>query len=274
MGGLFGRRNEVLAVGPSGDRLLGAVEQIVRAEDPEVVVQTAGPGPWTAFYHQQGLLALARPSKAGPPGAIDVSVPEAGWAATIRDDADAAMAELRSALHRLFGGGGGGGFDGVPWVGGGSAGGIGALIGVIAIFMVFVGVLGRATQRRSQEVALQSAGGAEAVQVLRAARLEASIRGSSLSIGCLGSIIVGFVAFFVVAYVGAWLVSLSDGLVLPVSVLGLVPFVLAFIAFRWIRKRYPSPPRPSYVGWKLVLIIVGMGVAVALLFSAFAAVNR
>jgi len=30
MGALFGRRDEVLAVGPSGDRLLGAVEQVIR----------------------------------------------------------------------------------------------------------------------------------------------------------------------------------------------------------------------------------------------------
>src|SRR4029078_12297289 len=97
MGALFGRRDEVLAVGPSGDRLLGAVEQVIRSEDADVTVQPAGPGPWTAFYHQQRLLALARPSPAGPPGAVDVSVPAAGWGAHPRDQHAAGLARCAEA---------------------------------------------------------------------------------------------------------------------------------------------------------------------------------
>jgi hypothetical protein len=54
----------------------------------------------------------------------------------------------------------------------------------------------------------------------------------------------------------------------------LVPFGLAFVVFRWIRRRYPSPPRPSYVGWKLVVAIVAIGVAIALLSFVIALANR
>jgi hypothetical protein len=273
MGALFGRRDEVLAVGPSGDRLLGAVEQVIRAEDAEVTVQPAGPGPWTAFYHQQRLLALARPSPAGPPGAVDVSVPAAGWAATLRDESDAVVAELHEALRRPFAGPGGPSLEGVPWVVGESVGGFAAMIGLIAIVVAIIGAIGGAIRRRREDAALRSTGGGASVQVLRAARFEASIRGSSLSIGCLGSIVVGIASFFLVALVASWLVSVSDGLG-PLAILYLVPFGLAFVVFRWIRRRYPSPPRPSYVGWKLVVAIVAIGVAIALLSFVIALANR
>jgi hypothetical protein len=274
MGALFGRRDEVLAVGPSGDRLLGAVEQVIRAEDAEVTVQPAGPGPWTAFYHQQRLLALARPSPAGPPGAVDVSVPAAGWAATLRDESDAVVAELHEALRRPFAGPGGPSLEGVPWVVGESVGGFAAMIGLIAIVVAIIGAIGGAIRRRREDAALRSTGGGASVQVLRAARFEASIRGSSLSIGCLGSIVVGIASFFLVALVASWLVSVSDGLVPLAILIDLVPFGLAFVVFRWIRRRYPSPPRPSYVGWKLVVAIVAIGVAIALLSFVIALANR
>jgi len=274
MGALFGRRDEVLAVGPSGDRLLGAVEQVIRSEDADVTVQPAGPGPWTAFYHQQRLLALARPSPAGPPGAVDVSVPAAGWAATLRDESDAVVAELHEALRRPFAGPGGPSLEGVPWVVGESVGGFAAMIGLFAIVVAIIGAIGGAIRRRREDAALRSTGGGASVQVLRAARFEASIRGSSLSIGCLGSIVVGIASFFLVALVASWLVSVSDGLVPLAILIDLVPFGLAFVVFRWIRRRYPSPPRPSYVGWKLVVAIVAIGVAIALLSFVIALANR
>jgi hypothetical protein len=273
-GALFGRRDEILTVGPSGDRLLAAVEQVIRSEDAEVAVQAAGPGPWTAFYHQQRLLALARPSPTGPPGAVDVSVPPAGWAATLRDQSDAGIAELRGALGRAFAGRGGPGLESVPWVVGEPAGSFAAVIGLIALVLMAISAIDGAIRRRREDVALRATGGGASVQVLRAARFEASIRESSLSIGCLGSIVVGIASFYLLALVAAWLVSVSDGLVPLATLIGLVPFGLAFVVFRWIRRRYPSPPRPSYVGWKLVVAIVGIGVAIALLFFMMALANR
>jgi len=273
-GALFGRRDEILTVGPSGDRLLAAVEQVIRSEDTEVTVQAPGPGPWTAFYHQQRLLALARPSPTGPPGAVDVSVPAAGWAATLRDHSDAGISELRDALRRAFAGRGGPGLESVPWVVGESAGSFAAVIGLIALVVIMMGAIGGAIRRRREDVALRATGGGASVQVLRAARFEASIRESSLSIGCLGSIVVWIASLLLLAYAAAWLASLSDGLVPLVVLIDLVPFGLAFVVFRWIRRRYPSPPRPSYVGWKLVVAILAIGVAIALLSFILALANR
>jgi hypothetical protein len=237
-------------------------------------VQAAGPGPWTAFYHQQRLLALARPSPAEPPGAVDVSVPAAGWAATVREQSDSGIAELRDALRRAFAGRGEPGLESVPWVVGDSAGGFAALIGLIALVVIMISAIGGAIRRRKEELALRATGGGASVQVLRAARFEASIRDSSLSIGCLGSIVVGIASFWLLAYAAAWLASLSDGLVLLAIIIDVVPFGLAFVVFRWIRRRYPSPPRPSYVGWKLVVAILAIGVAIALLFFIMAVANR
>ncbi len=264
MSGLLGRRDEVLALGPSGDRLLAAVEQVIRSEDAEVDVQVAGPGPWTAFYHQERLLALARPSQGGPPGAIDVSVPAAGWAATLRDDSDPGIEELRDALRR-HDAGGGPGFESVPWIAG-DAGGFGALIGLIALIVVAFAVVGRAITRRNQDVKLRATGGANAVGLLRAARLEASVRSSSLSIGCLASIVVGFVGVALLTSVGAWLASLGTGLLPLAILLDLIPFGIAFVAFRWVRRRFPSPPQIRAHRW-LGRALVGV---IALLVVAFA----
>src|SRR5436309_3095613 len=189
MGGFLGRRDEVLAVGPSADRLLAAVDRAIRAEDAKVIVQPAGPGPWTAYYHGRRLLVLARPSAAGPPGAVDVGVPGAGWARTLTDLSDAEDPEVPDAMRRAMGARPESAGSGPLFLADDSVGGIGAVIAIVLVVADFVrGVI----RRHNSDTALAAAAGRNAVLVLRAARFEASIRESSLSIGCLGSTIAFF----------------------------------------------------------------------------------
>jgi hypothetical protein len=240
------RRDEVLAVGPSAEPLLGAIDRAVRAEDPEVVVQPAGPGPWTAYYHGQQLVALVRPSVAGPAGAIDVSVPAVGWARTLSEPTEADDAELWPAMRdAMVARPRSPGLPYLPRGGGGAVEAIPVLIDVIAYV---VQVVSRVISRRAADRTLDAAAGQGAVRVLHAARTEAFRRESSLSIGCVGAAAVFFLLLLLIVNVASFL---ANGRQLPWA--GGAGFagalVLSALVFRSIRKRYPSPPQSRFDRW-------------------------
>src|SRR5439155_13516666 len=184
------------------------------------------------------------------------------------DLSDAEDPEVPDAMRRAMGARPESAGSGPLFLADDSVGGIGAVIAVIAIVLVVADFVRGVIRRHNSDTALAAAAGRNAVLVLRAARFEASIRESSLSIGCLGSTIAFFglvLVVFAVASVlapGGQLASLT-----ALSVVGVL--VLSAWLFWWIRKRYPSPPASPMDRWA-GRAVVGVILLVVVAFAVLA----
>ena len=186
----------------------------------------------------------------------------------LTDLSDAEDPEVPDAMRRAMGARPESAGSGPLFLADDSVGGIGAVIVVIAIVLVVADFVRGVIRRHNSDTALAAAAGRNAVLVLRAARFEASIRESSLSIGCLGSTIAFFglvLVVFAVASVlapGGQLASLT-----ALSVVGVL--VLSAWLFWWIRKRYPSPPASPMDRWA-GRAVVGVILLVVVAFAVLA----
>src|SRR5262245_22485319 len=254
MDGLIRRRSENLGLGPSATAILAAFDHLMRAFDEAIVVQPPGPGPWTAYYKGQRPLALARPSESGPQGSADIAIPLAGWARNLTRPPDDDDREIREALLRATVAPDDGSGD--LWVGGGG-GAIGGLFALLALGSMIIVLVSRLIRHRKADTNLAAASGPQAVRILRAARREISIRGSSLSIGCVGATISFFGLGWLIAAVFAGVApSVVTGVAGWILILGAL--ILSIWLFRWIRRRYPSPPQRRIdraAGWLLWAIV-------------------
>ena len=127
--------------------------------------------------------------------------------------------------------------------------------------------------RRERRVAAE-AGTQRELAILNAARRDIRRRANSLTIGCLGAILVGFVSVVAVIVIGAWLASLSRDLAPLAAALWLLPLAGALIVFATIRRRYPSPPRPRVDGRKVLLQVLVAGASIVALILLAGLVNR
>lgn len=152
---------------------------------------------------------------------------------------------------------------------GGGLGALGALVALGAILIAFINWVVRTRHERAVAAAT---GAQHELAVLNAARREVDKRANSLTIGCFGAVLVGFVSFAAAIWVAAWLASVG---LLPVALaIYLAPLAVALFAFWSVRRRYPSPPRPRRDVRKVIVNAVGIGVAIAALLFLAAYANQ
>ena len=263
------RRSETLQVGPSAAPLLDVLTLRLRSLTNELVVQPAGPGPWTAFYRGPHLIALARPSPGGGPTSLDIASPVIAWSRTLGranelDDEDV-KASLQLAVDRA------------PTMTarsfadatGGDVGPFGALLGLGTIVVTF---LGWVVRTRREQAAARATRTQRELAILNAARREVGRRANAITIGCLGAILVGFFGLFLVAFISSWLNSV--GLSLPAAALWFLPLVAAVYVYWRVRRRYPYAPRPPFNTRKFVINTVLIVVAAAGLIVLSLLTNR
>jgi hypothetical protein len=254
------RRSETFQVGPSAAPLLDVLTRQLGALTKELVVQPAGPGPWTAFYRGSHLIALARPSPEAGRISLDVASPAIAWARTLTrsdelDDEDVkaslalAVERAPSVTTRSFA-------DAT----GGDVGPFGALLGLGTILYALLGWVVRTRRERAVAQATRTQ---RELAILNAARREVGRRANAITIGCLGASLVGFLSLFVVAYVAAWLNS--SGLTVLAAALWFLPLVVAVYVYWRVRRRYPYAPRPPFNTRKFVINTVLVVVAAAAL---------
>jgi hypothetical protein len=204
------RRSETFQVGPTAAPLLDVLTRRLGTLTKDLVVQPAGPGPWTAFYRGSHLIALARPTPEGGRISLDIASPAIAWARTLTrpdelDDEDVkaslalAVERAPSVTTRSFA-------DAT----GGDVGVIGAVLAFATLMVAFSAWVLRARRERASAKATRTQ---EELAILNAARREVGRRANAITIGCLGASLVGFVCLFLVAYVSAWLNS--SGLTVP-----------------------------------------------------------
>jgi ABC-type Fe3+ transport system permease subunit len=263
------RRSETFDVGPSTAPLLDVLTRRLGSLTKELIVQPAGPGPWTAFYRGPSLIALARPSPTGGRSSLEVASPAIAWARTLTraddlDDEDVAAA-LKLAVERA------------PTVTtrsfadatGGDVGGFGALL---AVGTIVIGFLDWVIRTRRERATAKATSTQRELAILNAARREVGRRANAITLGCLGAILVGFVSLFVVAFVSAWLNSL--GLTSLAAALWFVPLGVAVYVYWRVRRRFPYAPRPPFNTRKFVINTVLIVVAAAALIVVSLLTNR
>ena len=270
MFGVKGRSGERLELGTSAAPLLDALTRRLGRLTDELVVQPARPGPWTAFYRGPHLIALARPSPTGPGTSLDVASPGIAWATTMTKAADFDEAENKTQLRRAVEEAPESGLQSFAEITSGA--GQGAIGALIAFGAIAVGLLDWVFRTRRERAVAAETGTQRELDILNAARRDVGRRTNSLTIGCLGAIVVGFVSLWAVIFIGGWLASLSPGLMPLAAALWLLPLVAALIVFASIRRRYPSPPRPRLEGRKILLLGAGAFIGALILLAGL--VNR
>jgi len=262
------RRSEYLELRPAAYPLLDFLAQRIRSLDPELIVQPSDGSPWTAYYHGDKLIALARPATAstgatGSAGAIDVALRPVQKAGTIVDARALDDPEFAAALARAVELAPTWTDDEGVWFGGYGGGAIGALLFVADV----VTAVASETARRRANPALTTASDPDASRaILEAARREASRRSHSLLLGCFGATMTGFGLVFVALGIAIVLQLAGAPDWVTLLLLLLIPLG-AWLAFRWVRRRYPQAPQGAIarLGCRLLAFA---GVAVVALFVA------
>lgn len=263
------RRSETFDVGPSTAPLLDVLTRRLGSLTKELIVQPAGPGPWTAFYRGTSLIALARPSPSGGRSSLDLASPAIAWARTLTSPGDLDDEEVKASLKLAV--------ERAPTVTtrsfadatGGDVGVFGALL---AVGTIVIGFLDWVVRTRRERAMAQATSTQRELAILNAARREVRRRANAITLGCLGAFLVGFVSLFVVAFVGAWLNSL--GLSVLAAALWFVPLGAAVYVYWSVRRRYPYAPRAPFNARKLVINVIGIVAAAAALIFLSALANR
>jgi hypothetical protein len=246
------RRNEYLDLRPAANLLLDVLAQRLRTLDPDLVVQPAGASPWTAYYHRDKLISLARPAARGTAGAIDVAllpVPKAGTAVDARSLDEPQFAEALAEAVRL-----------APTTSpdaGVSFGPYGdnALAAILFVTDVVVAVSSELERRRAAAGITAASDPNASRAILESARREARRRSNSLALGCLGAILGGFGLVFVAVGLASFLVAAGAPDWAAMLLFLLIPLG-GWLPFFWIRRRYPSAPQTRFarIASRLVLL--------------------
>lgn len=265
------RRNEYLDLRPAANPLLEFLAQRIRSLDPDLIVQPAGASPWTAYYHRNKLIALARPAAGGTAGAIDVALLPAEKAGTVADVAALDEPQFVEALATAVELAPTWSDDGGVWFGGYGGGGLGALLFVADV----VTTVASEMSRRRADVAVTRTSDPDASRaILEAARGAARRRSYSLALGCFGAVMAGFALTFVALGIASVLATAGGPSWVTMLLLLLVPLG-AWAAFRWMRGRYPPAPKGAIerLGCRLLAILAALVIgfyAVAMLASVVA----
>jgi hypothetical protein len=265
---LGGRRGETFDMGPSTAGLLDVLTRRLRSLSPELIVQPAGPGPWTAFYRGTSLIGLARPSPRGRGGSLEFASPAIGWARTLTRADDLDDEDVKAALERAVAQAPGKGTTSLAEL----TSDFSVFGVVLAAGAILVGFLDWLVRTRYERALASATGTQNDLATLNAARREVGRRANAITIGCLGSILVGFVSLVAVIAVGAWLNA--AGLTLVAAALWIVPLGAALYMYWRVRRRYPYAPRPPFNARKLVINTVLVVVAAAALIVFSLLTNR
>lgn len=234
--GFLNRRTEYLEMRPSSTPLLDALATRLRVLHPGLIVQPAGRRPWTAYFIQDKFVGLARPAQAGG-RAIDVALLPIDVARTVDDVQDLDDPDFAGLLAAAV--------DAAPTSGSSTTVGYDGSDGVGALFLaldVLATAVARSAKNRREQQAAAQAGTEAELAILWAARREAGRRASSLTIGCLGAFGIGLALLIPVTFIGALLVAAGASTWLVLA-MWLVPLIAGWLVFRYVRRRYPSPPQ-------------------------------
>ena len=263
------RRSEHLDMRPAANPLLDALTARFRILEPRIVLQGPGPGPWAAYYLEDRLIALARPAASGAAGAIEIAFLTISTERTVSARAeldDPAFGDvLRAAIERGTAAGSSVGTlldSGAGWT---------PLDAAIALVGAVVGIASWVGRTRREARAADTPEARAALATLNAARWEAHLRTNSLTIGCIGAIVAGCAAIFIVAAIGAWLVGVGVSPVI-VTIAWLLTLLIPWLVFQRYRRRYPSAPQRPFerfvgIALKVIVGLILLGIVVSILMN-------